>query len=82
MRQIHHDRIGVRQHHALIIQYRHLTKRIQRQKLRLLVLTFGKVNKNQLGRQLQQGEHQLHTVCVARTGKIVEFDGLHDRLRA
>ncbi|MNK98385.1 hypothetical protein D3C87_1187470 [compost metagenome] len=79
--QINQDRIGIGQHYTLIVQHRHLTKRIERQELGLLVFALGEVDEDQLGRQLQQRQHQFHTVSVTGTWEVIEFDGLHGRLR-
>ena len=81
LRQINQNRVGVGQHHALIINDRNLTKSVERQEIRLFVRALGQIDKDQLGRQLQQGQHQLHTVSVAGTWEVVEFDRLHGRLR-
>ncbi|MMZ63079.1 hypothetical protein D1872_253160 [compost metagenome] len=81
LRQVHQNRVGVGQHHTVVIDGRHLAETVDRQIRRLLVLTFGQIDEDQLGRQLQQGQHQLDTVGVTGTWKVVEFDRLHGRLR-
>ncbi|MCY1404556.1 hypothetical protein D9M71_197670 [compost metagenome] len=79
LRQIHQNRVGVGQYHALVINDRHLTECIERQERRLLVFTLGEVNEDQFGRQFQQGQHQLDSMRVAGTWEVVEFDRLHGR---
>ena len=81
LRQINQNRVGVGQYHALIIDNRNLTKSVEREEIRLLVRALRQIDKDQLGRQMQQGQHQLYTMSVAGTREVVEFDRLHGRLR-
>ncbi|MNZ97153.1 hypothetical protein D3C78_1163780 [compost metagenome] len=79
LRQVNQNRVGIGQHHALVINHRHLTESIEREVRRLLVFALGEINQDQFGRQLQQGQHQLDTMSVAGTWEVVEFDRLHGR---
>ncbi|MNY56370.1 hypothetical protein D3C86_1924420 [compost metagenome] len=50
LRQINQNCIGIGQQNALIINDRNLTKRIERQEARLLVLALSQIDQDQLGR--------------------------------
>ncbi|MCY1437599.1 hypothetical protein D9M71_537670 [compost metagenome] len=74
LRQVDQDGVGVGDHRAVVIDDRDLAERVEGQEVRLLVRTFGQVDEYQLGGQVQQREHQLDAVGVARLGKVVKLD--------
>jgi hypothetical protein len=80
--QVDQDRVAVGQRVLAVLDHRHLAEGVQRQERRRLVRAARQVDLDQGAGQVQQREHELHAVRVAREGKAVQADrwahgGLH-----
>ncbi|KAG0923003.1 hypothetical protein G6F32_014434 [Rhizopus arrhizus] len=70
--QVDEDGVGIRDHHAVVVDHRHLAERVHCQEFRTLLFRLAQVHVDAVMRHLQQGQHQRDAMRVAGQGEAVE----------
>jgi hypothetical protein len=75
-REIHQDRVAVRQHHLAVFDHRNLGELVLGEKRRLRVLSAQQVDLDALEGQVEHREQELDAMAMSGDGVAMESDGM------